>query len=272
MTIVARIALSVFLATPFLASGQALESPVRYTSFVQGKALYHLVAADLSGENVSVETRCADRLMSVAKILGSESPTVALTGTFFAWENQRPVGDVVVDGALVAQGRRGSVLAVDWFGKVHIFHPRFREHVDWFPYRFALRAAVRLVENSKVVPNPRAQKFRDKSIWGKAARSAVGVTPQGKLLIIATKSPVSLSQLGWALVGKGATDAVCLDGGGSTTLHYRGKAVVPTSRRLSNLLVVFERSPFDQGYQTHLTKVAKKQTDGLLKAIGRKTP
>lgn len=236
---------------------------------MQGKALYHLVIADLSGEDVSVETRCGSRLSAMKSILGDEQPAVALNGTFFAWENQKPVGDVVVDGERVAMGRRGSVVAVDWFGKVHIFHPKFREEVDWFPYRYALRGTVMLVDHGKVVPNPKAQKFRDKSIWGKAARTAIGVTPEGKLLMIATKNAVTLSQVGWALLGKGAVDAVCLDGGGSTTMMYRGKTVLPTARRLSNLFVVFERSPFDQGYDTHLSRVARKQADGLLKAIGR---
>lgn len=263
-------ALSFFLTTMPVAFGQATAPRIAYQTFTQGRATYHLVIADLSGEDVSVETRCGERLNSVKTMLGSETPTVALNGTFFAWENQKPVGDVIVDGERVAMGRRGSVVAVDWFGKVHIFHPKFREEVDWFPFRYALRGTVMLVDNGKVVPNPKAQKFRDRSIWGKAARTAIGVTQEGKLLMIATKSAVTLSQVGWALVGKGAVNAVCLDGGGSTTLMYRGKTVLPTSRRLSNLFLVFERSPFDQNFDTHLTNVARRQTNGMLKAIGRK--
>jgi hypothetical protein len=45
--------------------------------------------------------------------------------------------------------------------------------------------------------------------------------------------------------------------------------VVPTSRHLCNMFVLYERSPFDTGYQAHLSRVARNQTDGVLKAIGR---
>lgn len=256
---------------PVWAVCQEQPPAIRYSSFVQGKATYHMVVADLANDAVSAETMFAPSLTSVRTMLRNDDPVAALTGTFFAWENEKPVGEVVVDGDLVAGGRRGSVLAVDWFGKVHIFHPRFREVVDWFPYRFALRGAVRLLEDGKVVPNPRAQKFRDKSIWGRAARTAVGVSGDGKVIMIATRSAVTLSQLGWALVGKGARDAVSLDGGGSTTLYYRGKMVIPAGRRLCNMFVLYERSPFDNSYQLHLSRVAQTQTTSVLKAVGRRT-
>jgi len=250
---------------------QTEDRPVKYVSFAKGGAVYHSVVANLSDDRVSVETRYATNLISMRSLFGDDEPVAALTGTFFAWENEKPVGDVVVDGDLVAKGRRGSVLAVDWFGKVHIFHPGFRQEIDWFPYRYALRGTVRLVENGKVNPDPRSQHFRDSSIWGRAARTAAGVTGDGKVVLCATTHPVSLSQLGWAMVGLGVKDAVSLDGGGSTALFYRGKMVVPTGRRLCNLFVIYERSPFDTSYQAHLSRVARNQTDGVLKAIGRRS-
>ncbi|MBS1724671.1 MAG: phosphodiester glycosidase family protein [Armatimonadetes bacterium] len=250
--------------------GMAAASPITYTSFSRGKAVFHAVVADTSTDLVSPETLFAPRLQPLKALFGGEEPTVAITGTFFAWENQKPVGDVVVDGDLMAMGRRGSVLAVDWFGKLHIFHPPFRSQVDWYPYRYALRGTVRLVDDGKVVPDPRSQHFRDKSIWGKAARTAVGLTGDGKIVLLATVSAVSLSQLGWAMVGFGVKDAVSLDGGGSTALFYRGKMVVSTGRRLNNLFVLYERSPFDAGYRTHLGEFAKQQSDSIIQSLARK--
>lgn len=251
------------------ASPQSAERAVQYLSFVQERATYHVVVADVTKDEVSVETKFALRLVPMGKLWEQDIPAAALTGTFFAWENQKPVGDVLLDGDLVAKGRRGSVFAVDWFGKAHIFHPGFRQAIDWFPYRFALRGAVRLVEDGKVVPNPRAQHFRDSSIWGKASRTAAGITAAGKVMFVATTHAVTLSQLGRAMVSQGAVDAVSLDGGGSTAIYYRGKAVVPTGRRLCNMLVIYERSPFDSNYESHLARVAQVQSDSVLKAIGR---
>lgn len=244
--------------------------PVSYTSALRGRALYHFVTADLSGETVSAETRFFPQLTSMKNIWGDDQPIAAITGTFFAWENQRPVAEVVVDGDILCPGRRGSVLAVDWFGKVHIFHPSFRQELDWFPFRYGIRGAVRLIEGGKVSPDPKGQRFRDKSIWGKASRTAVGTTADGRLVLAATKSGVTLSQLGNAMAANGVTDAVSLDGGGSTALFYRGKMVIPTGRPLCNIFVLYERSPYDNVYHSHLARVAREQSESVLKSIGRR--
>lgn len=251
-------------------SGLLLAAPVRYGSLAKGKSVFHYVIAEQGLDSVSVETRFAPRLTPMRRLWGDDEPVAAITGTFFAWENQRPVGDVILNGDLVAKGRRGSVLAVDWFGRVHVFHPPYRQHLDYSPYRFALRGTVRLVESGKVVPNPKAQKFRDASIWGRAARTAVGVTKEGHLVMMATPNAVSLSQLGWAMVGLGVADAVSLDGGGSTSLFYRGQMVVSTSRRLSNILCVYERSPFDTSFREHLDQFGSRETEEIVKAIGKR--
>lgn len=258
------------LAVVALGAAIAPASAVEYSSLMRGKALFHIVTADLNDESVSAETRYFPRLTSLSRIWGDDVPVAAITGTFFAWENQKPVAEVVVDGEVQCQGKRGSVLAVDWFGRVHIFHPSFRQDLDWFPFRYAIRGAVRLIEDGRVVPDPRSQHFRDSSIWGTAARTAVGTTAEGKLVMVATKSPVTLSQLGWAMCGVGVTDAVSLDGGGSTALFYRGHMVIPTGRPLCNLFVIYERSPFDTTYHTHLARVAQDQSESILKAIGRR--
>lgn len=214
--------------------------PISYESFKQGQALFHSVLADLSSDRVSAGTLHSDRLTSLWTFVKEKQPAVAVTGTFFCPRSQRPVADVLVDGQLVASGDRGSVLAVDWAGRASIFDTRFKAKVDWSKYRYALRGAVRVVSAGKVSPNPKAQRFRDSSIWGRAARIGVGTTRAGKLVLVATKSAVTLSELGRALVAKGATEGISLDGGSSTCLYYHGSLVVAPKRRLSNLLVLYE--------------------------------
>ena len=250
----------------------AWPGPVAYRSLKQGSATYHAVIADVNDESVHAATLFAPRLTSARRLLGDQPPVAAITGTFFAWENQRPVADVVVDGDAVAEGNRGSVLAVDWFGKPHIFHPQFRTEVDWFPYRYALRGCVRLVEGGKVVPNPRAQRFRDPAIWGSAARTAVGLTKAGKVVLVATRGSVSLSSLGKAVRSLGATEAVSLDGGGSTALFYRGSFVLAPNRPLSTLFAIYDRPALDAGFDRHLGRIAGNQAKGALSGLGAKEP
>ncbi len=253
-----------------LITALATASPIQYASFYQGGALYHMVVAEVDGDQVSAETRCSQGLVPMRSLFSGDEPVAALTGTFFGPDTQKPIADVVVDGTLVCQGERGSVLAVDWFGKVHIFHPGFHQELDWFPYRFALRGLVRLIEDGRIVPDPRSQHFHDSAIWGRAQRTAVGLTQDGKVVLFATRSAVTLSQLGYAMKGQGVQDAVSLDGGGSTALFYRGQMVVSSARRLCNIFVLYERSPFDNAYSAHLSRVAHLQAEGVLKSIGQK--
>ena len=97
-----------------------------------------------------------------------------------------------------------------------------------------------MVTKGVVHPNPKAQKFKDPAIWGKAARTGVGLTKNQKLILIATKEKVTLSGLGKAMVKAGVKEGLALDGGGSACLYVDGKMVVGTSRLLSNMIVLDE--------------------------------
>jgi len=214
---------------------------ISYETFKFGRAYFHVVTADMRYADVTAATVHSKRLTRVSELLSPTKPAVAITGTFFAPGCQRPVADVLVDGKLVAKGCRGSVIAVDWFGQVHIFDSAFNQKLDWFGYRYALRGTVRLLRDGVVCPDPRSQKFRDSRIWGRAARTAAGTTRDGRLVLLATTKAVTLSELGKAMKARGVQDAVSLDGGGSTMLYYRGSYIVPVHRKLSNLLVLHER-------------------------------
>ena len=222
----------------------------RVSQKVEGRWVHGVVARMDSGL-VAARVVHAPRLTAPWTLISQNQPKAALTGTFFAWETQQPVADVLVEGSLVSQGRRGSIVAVDWDGRVNIFDARFGAPVDWSPYRYALRGAVRLISQGVVNPNPRAQQFRDRRIWGKAARTGIGLSADGQRLIMAaTASPVTLSQFGRMLKQLGAANAVSLDGGGSTMLYTGGRMVVRTSRRLSTLFVLDQRSPFEAAAQS----------------------
>jgi exopolysaccharide biosynthesis protein len=219
------------------------EAPhIAYQKIRHGRASYHFVLADLTSGFVSAKTVHTDGLTSPWHLIQDAQPSVAITGTFFAPQDGTPVADVLVDGQLVARGNRGSALGVDDQGNVHIWDQAFLRRVDWSGYRFGLRGGVRLIKNGRVCPNPRAQAFRDPRIWGRAARTGVGVTKHGKLVVMATMSNVTLSEFGRAMKSRGAVDALSLDGGGSTCLYVKGRMVVSTGRRLSNMFVVSESS------------------------------
>ena len=197
------------------------------------------IIADLHGTGVHASTVLNHGVTSVASLVKRRTSTqAAITGTFFAPGYGTPVGDVLVDGNLMAKGYRGSVVAVDYDGDVHIFNTGFGHRVDYRDYQWALRGAVRLVQDGKVHPNPRAQNFHDPRIWGRASRTGVGVTRSGKLVLMATRNDVTLSEFGRAMVKWGVRNAVNLDGGSSTCLYYRGNVLIHPARQLSNMFVL----------------------------------
>ena len=226
-----------------MAAGSVKSSPLSYELLAHGKAKYHVVTADLNSGQIEARTVHSPQLISVWSLLARGKPVAAITGTFFSFGSQKPIADVLVDGNLVAQGSRGSGIGVDYFGAVTILKQSFRKGVDWRDYRYGLRGAVMVVSNGKVCPDPKSQRFRDKRIWGHAARTAIGMTKNGKLVMMATRSKITLSQLGKAMKARGVLDGISLDGGGSTCLFYQGSLVVPPQRKLCNLFVLSRKTP-----------------------------
>ena len=232
-----------FVASVVSANAAQLH-PVEYSTVKWNKFTFHSVSVDLTSETVSPAVIHSPRLESIWDLVREEVPVVAITGTFFHTSSAYPVGDIVVEGRQTAEGHRGSVLAVDWFGEVKIFDSPFQSAIDWTNYRFALRGTVRLIRDGAVAPDPKAQKFRDPRVGDRARHSDHRHSGDGRLVIFATQQGVTLSEIGKAMQTTGVTNAVNLDGGTSACLLYRGALKVHPGRKLSNLFVVYERSPF----------------------------
>jgi hypothetical protein len=85
--------------------------------------------------------------------------------------------------------------------------------------------------------------------------------------MMATRSSVTLSTLGRQMTALGVTNAVALDGGGSTMLYAKDRYLISTSRRLNNLFIVEEKSPLDDKFRAHLQRLARNQTDGVANGV-----
>lgn len=235
------------VAIALASNGVADFAPISYATFKHGSHGFHVVTADLRSAQLSAAMVHSASLTSTWNLLGSlqvpeSKPIAAITGTFFAPASQKPVADVLLNGTLVAKGSRGTAVGVDWFGGVRIFDKPFHEAVDWGLYQWGLRGAIRVVSGSVVQPNPKAQKFRDSRLWGRAARTGLGTTKAGKVVLFATTAHITLSELGNAMKARGVVEGVALDGGSSTCLYYKGSLVVPPGRKLSNLFVITQRT------------------------------
>jgi hypothetical protein len=114
-------------------------------------------------------------------------------------------------------------------------------------YSEILGAGPLLIQNRQVVLNAEAEQFSQAFIQQRAARSAIGITPEGRLLLVTAQSQadgtgLTLTHIAQVMQALGATDALNLDGGSSTTLTLGGQVVnrpSASTARVSNGLGLF---------------------------------
>ena len=97
---------------------------------------------------------------------------------------------------------------------------------DWKDYPNAVGAGPRLLRNGKIDINGLAEHLKPDILLGHHARTGLGVTAKGHVLMAIVEAPglygggASLDEFAALLQEHGAVDAMNLDGGGSTTLAF----------------------------------------------------
>jgi len=126
---------------------------------------------------------------------------------------------------------------------------RLETKPEWKKLAYALGAGPRLVKDGRPHVTASPEIFGRDVSGGAASRSAVAVTPDGLLMLVAVETPpdepgrgVTLTELAQILVKLGARDAMNLDGGGSATV-VQGDQVINHPRdghprAVSNALLV----------------------------------
>ena len=141
---------------------------------------------------------------------------------------------------------------------------------DWSEYETVVCGGPRLVNAGRTLVVPRAEGFRDGSLFRRRPRTAVGVTRSNKLMLVTVTRPIYLRQLARLMRSLGCRDAIALDGGSSSAMFYRGRFTTRPRRSLTNLLVVYDSSA---GYHRALerlapgTSIARRPTDSHIWAV-----
>lgn len=123
----------------------------------------------------------------------------------------------------------------------------------WPELRHAIGGGPRLVQDGRVHITSAAERFRPDVCASTRSRTAVGITREGRLLLVAVEAAagdracegMTLEELAAAMIKLGAWQAMNLDGGGSTTFVADGRVLNSpddgAARRVSNALLVFTR-------------------------------
>jgi exopolysaccharide biosynthesis protein len=222
----------------------ASKSSITYTKRIVSGVPAHIVTINLKDPDVRLSPMMprfgVGHSEPWAAMINRARPTAAITGTFFDTRSLHPIGDIVVDGDLKCQGTVGTAIGIGANNEVRFIPTKRGKVNNWSEYQHVIVAGPMLIWNSKQCVYPRAQGFKDRQLFAKRPRTAVGITKNNKLLMVAVTKSVYLSKLAKMMRSLGAINAAALDGGSSTALYYRGKSVVKPGRQLTNLLVAYD--------------------------------
>lgn len=124
---------------------------------------------------------------------------------------------------------------------------RATQPADFGRYPQILGAGPQLVQNRQIVLNAKAEGFSDAFSQETAVRSAIGITPQGNLIIATVSNRVggtgpNLKEMARVMQQLNCIDALNLDGGSSSSLYLGGQLLnrsPRTAARVHNGLGVF---------------------------------
>jgi exopolysaccharide biosynthesis protein len=211
--------------------------------WIRGRAV-HVVQVDLSQPQVKVAVATSAAGIGShenwSRIIQQVRPAAAITGTYFDIASALPIGTIVTHRAVVHRGSIGSSLAIRPDNRVEFAYLRPGISSRWDDFETVLRAGPRLVVDGQVRLTPAWEGFRDRAVYARKSRAAVGLTRHHKLLLVTVPHGALLREMARIMKQLGAVEALCMDGGSSAGLYCRGKSYQVPRRELTNLLVVYD--------------------------------
>jgi len=166
-------------------------------------------------------------------------PKAAINGTFYD-ADMKPLGDILIDGKLECRGHYPNAFAVTNDGKIKLIRGT-KQHIDWSGCRHGIAAGPRLVHNGIVELKPNDDGFTKRSLTITATRTGIGITKNGKLLLVTTSQRILLQDFAEIMVKLGATDALNVDGGGARGLAFNDKLYANPYLQMTNILAVYDK-------------------------------
>lgn len=164
--------------------------------------------------------------LTPAQIKAKTGCSHIVNGYFFIGQFQ-PVGWCVIDGKIISRDAyQDWGVSIGSDGKPQMLTDRGGSFLSGVPI---LKAGAKLYRGLTA------------DVARSAARTAVGWMPNGKVCLWCDKASLTRDQLQGKLLGLGVSDALMLDGGGSTQGIFPGGKVI-SSRKVPTLLLFWERS------------------------------
>ncbi len=239
-------ALCVLLAIALLRS-QAIGDSVALERYRLKGALVHVIRVDLNSPRIVIGIGLPEKGLahseSFESMVRRRAPLAAVTGTYFCTRSLVPVGTIIIGGRRVHVSCIGNTVCFLGSTRVRFVDTTKGQDYDVAGAHSGLRTGPRLLKNGHYALSPRREGFRSPGLFGAHVRMALGVTAHNKLLLVYVATPVTFARTASIMKALGALDAICLDGGSSSAMYYRGRMIHRPGRRLTNIIEVRNLPP-----------------------------
>ncbi len=186
---------------------------------------------ELKIDNINQPRMLASYVLAYTREWGNVSPSTPQYGYQIAIKNNKIIASssnplVIPEGGYVVVAPLRSLKPFIDSGKAKV---EISTNPDWKNVRHIISGGPYLVKDSSVYVDMTAEKLN--SIGGKNPRTAIGYTKNNTLIMVAVDGRenksvgMTLMQLAYFMKSVGCTNAINLDGGGSTVMYVNGQVV-----------------------------------------------
>lgn len=208
-----------------------------------------VVQVDLRHRNVLVAPVLPRRGLTfgsgatVSALTSRSGANALVNGSYFHPQTYAPAGDIVMQGRLLTWGRIPAALAITPDNRASITGSTtalFGRPLDstWNGMETVVASGPRIVSGGSIMKSY-SNVFQDPAVFGRAARSAIGLMSSRDLLLVSTHAKLSVGEMGRIMAALGSRDALLLDGGSSAGLSFNGSTVLNSVRKVSYGIGVF---------------------------------
>ena len=176
------------------------------------------------------------RVNVLARVSGAAA---VINGSYFHPRSFIPAGDLVMQGKRLTWGRIPAALSITPDNRARIGGGGGLSST-WAGMETVIASGPQIVSGGAVQRGAQySSVFQDPAVFGRAARSAVGLIGERDLILVSTHTRLTTTEMGKIMARLGARDALLLDGGSSTGLSWNNAPILQSVRGVSYGIGVF---------------------------------
>jgi uncharacterized protein YigE (DUF2233 family) len=237
-------------AKPKVAKPRQIQLGIKNSVMLEAKTVlgFHVKIVRVNLENPSIRIKAIlpkhNKGANFDAMVAGSKAVAMINGGYFNTATFAPAGDLVVNGRYVARGRLRTALGITPDNRAYLWvKPESlsrASRLDWSGFETLISSGPYILRRGLVQVTPKIEGYKDPAVWGRAARSAVGISSERKLFFVSTREKLNLWQLSKIMRALNAKEAIALDGGSSVGMAWKGKVLIHPKRRIAFSIAVYQ--------------------------------